>query len=202
MFGDIFRLDIPIGHPAVLAVFSRARENPRPPKHAPILDIELFLAPEKLAADKGKPNGVRLIDAGYLLMVLASPRFSDTKVIFEFWENETALRGHSRDLRRRGRPVIFRDTPRGALSGSHAWASVLLRSRTNHPPGVNGHRALFPVVDDDWKVHAEKTASYNLVLNLFRRTCVELGFSNPKWAPTFRTCVASHLCEPVGMVRR
>ena len=182
VFGEILGLDIPIGHPAVTAVIAKANANPRPPKQGPMLELGRLLGLGKVASDKGKPTGMRMVAAGYLLMALASLRFSDTKAIFEFRKNETALRGRPRDLKRRGRPIIMWATPRTGFTGSHSWASVLLRSWQNDPPLTNGHRALFPFIGEEWAVHSERAASYNLVLKLFRRTCAQLGFEKPKWA--------------------
>ena len=134
----ILGLDIPIGHPAVLAVVARAGTCPRAPKQAPMLQSDVILALDCVATDKAKPTGVRLVAAGYLLMALASLRFSGAMAVFEFRKNETASRGRSRDPKSRGRPIILRATRRVDFANSNAWADVLLKSWTNDLPGKNG----------------------------------------------------------------
>ena len=76
VYDEILSLNMPLRHPAVVAVTSRDRSGvPMPVKQAPILDFQLIVDLERVAMDSGSPMGMRFYASAYLLMVFASPRF-------------------------------------------------------------------------------------------------------------------------------
>ena len=154
---------------------------------------------EKLAGDKAGPLGIQHVADGFLLMALASLRFPDTRAIFELWKNDTASRGRSRVSKRRGRPIIFRATPRNGSAGPKAWVAVFLRSWANGPRMKGGRCALFPFIDDDRGMHTDRAASCNAVLPMsenlrYFRICAALG------GHSFCASLVPHMRHPIGVV--
>ena len=182
VFDGILALELPLRHPAVMAQVSKGALNPTPRKQAPPLPIELLQALGRVTGDKAIPFGFRLYASLYILMALASLRFSDTRVVFHVWVTETAFCGRSRDLKRKGRPIIAWASPIAGLNNNPTWARNIMRSWNNDHPAHPAHRSLYPSVAEQWKVGRASADSFSLALRMFRGICVKLGVENPKWA--------------------
>ena len=165
--------------------------GPHPPAHPEaMVETEVFLPLNGIADDKRKPAGFRLVADGYLLLGMASIRFTDANVIFEFRTNDTSLRSRTRDLERRGRPIMLRPTTSAGLCGPRDWDRISLGTRH---PADHGRMPLFPITDDGRPVRPARAARYNLAFRISRRIRVDLGFAHPKWTlrtarARFRTC--------------
>ena len=113
---EILPLELPLFHPAVMAIVAKGDLNPIPQKQAPISPIEAIRALDLASGDRSLPRGVRVYASVYILMVLAPLRFSDTNVVIRVWATETASGGRSRVRKRRVRPIIVRAAPTGGIS--------------------------------------------------------------------------------------
>ena len=82
----------------------------RPAKHAHWVTRAQVTLFELTAFDAGFSLGMRYYCSDVFLMI-AALRFSDTKVAYDLWIAGTSLFGRSRDLKRKGRPMISWETP-------------------------------------------------------------------------------------------
>ena len=181
VFDEALSLELPLSHPAVLNAVRKGDMGPKQPKQAPMLPLELLRAIDDACRDESRPYGLRLYSALFMVMTMASLRFGDTKVVFFVWVSETALCGHSRDLKKKGRPIFTWAAPLAGVQGMSCWARIVEQFWFSNPPLKGGYRALFPLVDTEWKVKNDQAASYHVVLRMFRCLCTTLGFKDPKW---------------------
>ena len=93
---------------------------PREPMRSAMLTMEVVLAIEALAGDTSQCPGVRYMVSALMLMVLASLRHAEAKAVRNLRITNAAARGRSRDLNRRGRPIISRAA---ALAGAKSQVS-------------------------------------------------------------------------------
>ena len=101
MYNEILSLGLPLNRPAVLdeikrrpAVADAVAPPPTPPlKQAPMMESELILAIEQAATNPSLPRGLRLFASTCLIMVIASLRFADTKIVYTLWQSGTAVCG-------------------------------------------------------------------------------------------------------------
>ena len=124
----ILRLELPLNHPAVVAVVvvGKANRTGIPVKHAPMLELPFIIWLEATACNKGVPFGMRYLASAFFLMIVASLRFSDTKVAFDLRLTETATCGRPRDLKRKGRPLITWASPSVGIHSDGAWLAPVM----------------------------------------------------------------------------
>ena len=178
--GGILCLELPLGHPAVVAVVGKAKRTGIPEKHAPMLELPFIIWVETIACNGSVPFGMRYVASAFFLMIMASLRFSDTKVVFDLWVTETAICGRSRGLKRKGRPISNWAAPLAGIHSKGAWVSPVMKVWNASPPVEKGHRAIFLKMDTDWNVDHSKFAPYYLVLRLLRPIATAKGF-DAKW---------------------
>ena len=181
VFDDALSLGIPLSHPVVLNVVRRGESGPKTGKLAPMLTLEALRAIDDACGDESLPFGMRLYFALIMALALAALRFGDTKVVYVVWASSSAFCGQSRGLKKKVRPIFTRAAPLSGLQGKTTWASVGEKHWYSCPPLKGGYRALFPHVDACRNVDDNRSASYHVVLRMFRMLRTVLGFENPKW---------------------
>ena len=182
VYDEILSLNLPLQHPAIVAVTSRDRSGvPKVVKQAPMLDFQLIIDLERVALDGGCPMGMRFYASAYLLMVFASLRFSDCRAVYEIWESETAICGRSIDLKLKRMPIITWATPKRGIHSEGKWAAPLFRVWKQCPPLKGGHHALSRHSTDSWEVDISRKPNYYVVQKLFKKLCEHLGYEDPKW---------------------
>ena len=164
MFDEALGLELPLSHPAVVTVLGKGNRTGIPAKHAPLLSMPLIIMFEEVACDTTAPYGMRYFDSAFFLMIMASLRFSDTKVVCGLWLTETAICGRSRDLKRKGRPISHWAAPSSGIHSDGKWLLPLMKMRNAMSPVEQGHRAIFFHSDTQWNVELTKFASYYLAI--------------------------------------
>ena len=97
------------------------------------------------------------------------------------WLSDSAICGRSRDLKRKGRPIFYRDAPRCGIHSNGAWLAPVMKMWDAIPPAIQGHRALFFHSDAKWNVDTARFASYYAALRLLRPLSTSQGLDS-KWA--------------------
>ena len=137
VFDEILSSDWPIKHPSVMAAANPSHQltdqPPRERQQAPMLTMDFLLAAEALAADSTRPPGMRYFASAFTLMLLASLRDVDTKVMYDLWVSNTAICGRPRDLETRGMPIMTWEAPLAGIKSEGAWARPVVRSWEDLP---------------------------------------------------------------------
>ena len=88
---------------------------PKPTKRSPMLGNPFVRASDVLEVCASSPLGKRTFAATYLLLFMASIRYTDAKIVAHFWISNTAVRGVALRLERHSRPVIEWGAPITAI---------------------------------------------------------------------------------------